>query len=59
MIYACEKCGFIFSRTGGAESCPSCGRPEIREANERERAQYVKLTSSSAKAFKPLRSDKN
>ena len=40
MIFACDKCHFIFSRTRQPEQCPDCGKYAIREANEAERQEY-------------------
>ena len=36
MIYACENCGFLFRRMGGAERCPMCEGLWIRPASARE-----------------------
>jgi len=40
LIYACEKCKFLFERVGAVEKCPDCGRPCIREANDDEQQTY-------------------
>ena len=40
MIYACDNCHFLFSRTTELEQCPDCGKYAVREANEAERLEY-------------------
>ena len=40
MVYICEVCRFLFSRTKPAESCPDCGKEIIREANEAEQKEF-------------------
>ena len=40
MIFVCDKCRFIFSRTVEPEQCPDCGKYAVREANEAERREY-------------------
>ena len=40
MIFVCDKCHFIFSRTVQPEQCPDCGKYAVREANEAERQEY-------------------
>ncbi|MDR1321474.1 MAG: SseB family protein [Gracilibacteraceae bacterium] len=42
MIYTCDKCRFIFERTGQVDSCPDCGKPSIREATPNEREEFRK-----------------
>ncbi|MDR3271198.1 MAG: hypothetical protein LBT32_06815 [Peptococcaceae bacterium] len=44
MIYACEKCHFIFERIGAVDACPDCGKPSLREADERERDEFRRRT---------------
>jgi len=45
MIYICDKCNFIFERTGLVDACPDCGKPAVREADEQEQKEYVKIRS--------------
>jgi len=40
MIYACDKCHFIFERVGKVDACPDCGKPAVREASKKEQAEY-------------------
>ena len=40
MIFVCDKCHFIFSRTTEPEQCPDCGKYAVREASEAERQEY-------------------
>jgi uncharacterized Zn finger protein (UPF0148 family) len=40
MIYTCDKCHFIFKRTGKVESCPDCGKEAVREATDKEKEEY-------------------
>lgn len=42
MIYACDNCHFLFSRTRQPEQCPDCGKYAVREATEAERKEYEK-----------------
>ena len=40
MIFVCDMCHFIFSRTAEPEQCPDCGKFAVREATEAERQEY-------------------
>mgnify|MGYP001107631464 CR=1 FL=1 len=40
MIFACDKCRFIFSRAVEPEQCPDCGKYAVRPANESEKQEY-------------------
>ena len=40
MIYTCNVCHFTFERVGEVDQCPDCGKKNIREANEAEKAEY-------------------
>ncbi len=42
MIFVCDKCRFIFSRTVEPEPCPDCGKYTVHEASEVERQEYEK-----------------
>ena len=33
MIYACDNCHFLFSRTTEPEQCPDCGKYTVRRAS--------------------------
>lgn len=48
MIYTCDKCHFIFERAGTVDACPDCGKPTIREADEREQVEYKKRSAHSS-----------
>ncbi|MDR2295218.1 MAG: hypothetical protein LBD95_00315 [Clostridiales Family XIII bacterium] len=50
MVYVCESCRFVFERTGDTDDCPDCGRPDIREASEEERAAYRRSRAALEKA---------
>ncbi len=41
MIYTCNVCHFTFERIGEVDQCPDCGKKNIREANEGEKAEYL------------------
>lgn len=41
MIYTCDNCGFIFSRSEETEQCPDCGKYEVRPANEAEQEEFA------------------
>ena len=41
MIFTCDNCGFIFSRSEETEQCPDCGKYEVRPANEEEQAEFA------------------
>ena len=43
MIFVCDQCHFLFSRTKEPEQCPDCGKYAVREADEAERLEYEKL----------------
>ena len=40
MIFVCDKCHFIFSRTTEPEQCPDCGKYAVREASEAEQQEF-------------------
>ena len=40
MIYACDNCHFLFSRTGETEQCPDCGKYAVREATDEEKLEF-------------------
>ena len=42
MIFTCDNCGFIFSRSEETEQCPDCGKYAVRKANEAEKLEYAK-----------------
>ena len=41
MIFTCDNCGFIFSRSEETEQCPDCGKYEVRPANEAEQEELA------------------
>lgn len=41
MLYVCDNCGFLFSRTGEQNQCPDCGRHKIRPASLEERDEFA------------------
>lgn len=47
MIFVCDKCHFIFSRTTEPEQCPDCGKYGVRLADEAERLEYEKRLNES------------
>ena len=40
MIFACDKCHFLFRRSAEPEQCPDCGKYAVRPADEVERKEY-------------------
>ena len=47
-IYHCKKCGFTFSRESErVETCPDCGKPDIRPALEHEIQEFRENSSKS------------
>ena len=40
MIFVCDKCRFIFSRTVEPDQCTDCGKYAVREANVAEQQEY-------------------
>ena len=40
LIYACDNCHFLFSRTTEPEQYPDCGKYAVRKATEAERQKY-------------------
>lgn len=46
-IYHCKNCGFTFSRVGEVETCPDCGKPDIRPAKEHEIQEFRENHSKS------------
>lgn len=41
MIYACDNCGFLFSRSSEPEQCPDCGKNAVRPANKVEQKEFA------------------
>lgn len=41
MVYVCDNCGYLFSRTGKQNLCPDCGQHMIRFANPVERGEFA------------------
>ena len=41
MVYICENCGFLFSRTNEGRQCPDCGKPQVRSASKAEIYQFI------------------
>ena len=40
-IYACDNCGFLFTRSGECEQCPDCGKRQVRLANSKEKDELL------------------
>lgn len=47
MIYACDNCGFLFSRTSETEQCPDCGKNAVRAANAVEQEEFMARLSGA------------
>ena len=41
MVFTCDNCGFIFSRTEETDQCPDCGKHMVRPANEAEQEEFA------------------
>ena len=41
MIFVCDRCHYLFSRTAEPEQCPDCGKYAVRMADEEERREYA------------------
>ena len=41
--YICDKCKFQFMRADEPEHCPDCGKEAVRQADEKEKADFLKL----------------
>ena len=41
MIFTCDNCGFMFSRSEETDQCPDCGKYEVRPANEEEQEEFA------------------
>ena len=39
-VYHCNKCHFTFKREGEVDSCPDCGKPDIRLATDEEIEEF-------------------
>ena len=39
-VYICSQCLFCFERKGPINNCPDCGKPGIRDATEKEAAEF-------------------
>lgn len=40
MVFTCDNCGFIFSRSTETEQCPDCGKFAVRPADEDEQKEF-------------------
>lgn len=41
LIFTCDNCGFIFSRSDDTDQCPDCGKHMARPANEEEQEEFA------------------
>ncbi len=41
MVFTCDNCGFIFSRSDETDQCPDCGKHMVRPADEDEQDEFV------------------
>ncbi len=41
MVFTCDNCGFIFSRSDETDQCPDCGKHLVRPADEDEQDEFV------------------
>ena len=41
MIFTCDNCGFIFSRSEETDQCPDCGKHLVRPADEAEQEEFA------------------
>lgn len=41
MVFTCDNCGFIFSRTEETDQCPDCGKHMVRPADEFEQEEFA------------------
>lgn len=53
MIYACDACRFVFERVGECTECPDCGKKTIREADDKEKEDYIRYQEENKR--NPLR----
>lgn len=42
-LYTCDNCHFTFERAGEIESCPDCGKPNIRAAKQEEIIEFQRI----------------
>lgn len=54
MLYVCDNCGLLFSRTGEQEQCPDCGKHMVRSANAVEQHKFA---SRMAELIRCVRSE--
>lgn len=47
MVYSCDNCGFIFSRSSEPEQCPDCGKSAVRPASEIEHEEFTARLSET------------
>lgn len=40
MVYACDLCHFLFSRSVEPEQCPDCGKHTVRPAIQEEESEF-------------------
>lgn len=40
MVYFCNHCHFLFSRVSPIETCPDCGKENIRPASQAEQKEF-------------------
>ena len=41
MIFTCDNCGFMFSRSEETDQCPDCGKHMARPADEEEQEEFA------------------
>lgn len=46
-VYHCTNCHFTFKREGKVDSCPDCGKPDVRPATEAEIKEFQRYVAES------------
>ena len=46
MLYACRECLYVFESKAKPEQCPDCGKYAVRDATEKQAAEYMDYKNS-------------
>lgn len=50
--FICDACKYQFEKYKKPDSCPDCGKEAVREANESEIADYIRIQNEIKKENK-------
>lgn len=52
MVYVCEHCHFLFSRVSPIDTCPDCGKENIRPAGQEEILEFERRKNAGQQGIR-------